>query len=73
VVESAPSASGFQESDRVTALLDSAASPAGGYAEIGDAAPGAVPPSRRMSFDDAAAFTLIYQRPGSACTDARTC
>jgi NADPH2:quinone reductase len=62
VVESAPSASGFKKGDRVTALLDSGGLTRGGYAEIGDAAPGAVHTiPDGMSFDDAAAFTLIYQ------------
>jgi len=61
-VESAPHSSGFKKGDRVTALLDSGGLTRGGYAEFADAEPSAVhhlPDA--MPFDDAAAFTLIFQ------------
>ncbi|OLC24758.1 MAG: alcohol dehydrogenase [Actinobacteria bacterium 13_1_20CM_2_65_11] len=62
VVEAAPAASALKKGDRVAALLDSGGLTRGGYAEVGDAAPGAVHPiPDGMPFDDAAAFTLIYQ------------
>jgi NADPH:quinone reductase len=57
-----PPASGFQAGDRVMALLDSGGLTRGGYAEIADAHPRSI--SRmpaNMSFEDAAAYTLIYQ------------
>src|SRR5712692_1579596 len=59
---SAPRDSGFNSGDRVSALLDNGGLTRGGYAEIADAHADTV---RRiadsMPFDDAAAFTLIYQ------------
>src|SRR5438309_3065898 len=61
-VNSAPAGSGLKKGDRVTALLDSGGLTRGGYAELADAAPLTVhhiPDA--MPFDDAAAFTLIYQ------------
>ena len=61
-VESAPAGTGFNKGDRVTALLDSGGLTRGGYAELADAVPATVhrlPDA--MPFDDAAAFTLIYQ------------
>lgn len=62
VVEHAPRGSGFNSGDRVSALLDNGGLTRGGYAEIADAQADTV---RRiadsMPFDDAAAFTLIYQ------------
>ncbi len=62
VVEHAPRDSGFSSGDRVSALLDNGGLTRGGYAEIADAHADTV---RRiadsMPFDDAAAFTLIYQ------------
>jgi NADPH2:quinone reductase len=61
-VMSAPEESGFKPGDRVSALLDSGGLTRGGYAELADAAPGTVQRiPKEMSFDDAAAFTLIYQ------------
>jgi NADPH2:quinone reductase len=62
VVESAPRSAGFKPGDRVTALLDSAGLTRGGYAEISDAAPASVQRMPdTMSFEDGAAFTLIFQ------------
>ena len=62
VVESAPATSGFKGGDRVTALLDSGGLTRGGYAEVADAAPASVHHMPGdMPFDDAAAFTLIFQ------------
>src|SRR5260370_32546968 len=62
VVEHAPRDSGFKSGDRVSALLDNGGLTRGGYAETADAHADTV---RRiddsMPFDDAAAFTLIYQ------------
>jgi NADPH2:quinone reductase len=61
-VVSAPPSSGFNPGDRVMALLDSGGLTRGGYAEIADAVPRTV--SRmpnRMSFEEAAGFTLTYQ------------
>jgi NADPH2:quinone reductase len=62
VVDDAPQSSGFKTGDRVSALLDSGGLTRGGYADVADAAEASVqhiPDS--MSFDDAAAFTLIFQ------------
>jgi len=62
VVVSAPAGSGFQPGDRVMALVDNAGLTRGGYAEVADAAPGSVAPMPdKMGFDEAAAFTLIFQ------------
>ncbi len=61
-VLSAPPGSGFKPGDRVIALLDSGGLTRGGYAEVADAAPGSVMRMPdRMSFEDAAGFTLIFQ------------
>ena len=58
----APVGSGFEAGQRVSALLDSAGLTRGGYAEIADAAPATVQPlPGGMPFDEAAAFTLIFQ------------
>lgn len=62
VIEFAPAGSSLNRGDRVTALLDSGGLTRGGYAEIADALPAAInrlPDA--MPFDDAAAFTLIFQ------------
>ena len=62
VIEFAPAGSSLNKGDRVTALLDSGGLTRGGYAEIADALPAAInrlPDA--MPFDDAAAFTLIFQ------------
>ena len=61
-VLSAPAATGFREGDRVMALLDNGGLLRGGYAEVTEAAPTSV--SRMpdgMPFDEAAAFTLVFQ------------
>jgi NADPH2:quinone reductase len=61
-VMSAPASSGFKPGDRVMALLDSGGLTRGGFAEIADAAPasiGRMPD--KMTFEDAAGFTLIFQ------------
>ncbi len=61
-VVSAPAASGFKRGDSVMGLLDSAGLTHGGYAEVADAAPSAI--SRmpdKMTFEEAAGFTLIFQ------------
>jgi NADPH2:quinone reductase len=61
-VTSAPSASGFKAGDRVMALLDSAGLTRGGYSEMADAAPNSVTRMPdKMSFDEGAGFTLIFQ------------
>lgn len=61
-VLSAPPSSGFKPGDRVIALLDSGGLTRGGYAEVADAAPGSVMRMPdKMSFEDAAGFTLIFQ------------
>ena len=61
-VISAPTGSGFQPGDRVMALMDNQGLTRGGYAEVADAAPGSVAPMpAKMGFDEAAAFTLIFQ------------
>src|SRR2546423_13960322 len=62
VVISAPAGSKFQPGDRVMALVDNAGLTRGGYGEVADAAPGSVAPMPdKMGFDEAAAFTLIFQ------------
>src|SRR5256885_12782043 len=62
VVVSAPPGSNVQPGDRVMAFLDNAGLARGGYAEVADAAPSSVTPiPDKMSFDEAAAFTLIFQ------------
>ena len=61
-VMSAPTATGFREGDRVMALVDNGGLLRGGYAEVTEAAPTSV--SRipdGMPFDEAAAFTLVFQ------------
>jgi NADPH2:quinone reductase len=61
-VLAAPASSGFKPGDRVMALLDSGGLTRGGYAEIADAVPSAVSPMPpKMSFEEAAGFTLVYQ------------
>ena len=61
-VVSAPSVSGFKPGDRVMALLDSAGLTHGGYAEVADAAPSAITRiPDKMTFEEAAGFTLIFQ------------
>ena len=62
VVINAPAGSRFQPGDRVMALVDNVGLTRGGYAEVADAAPGSVAPMpAKMGFDEAAAFTLIFQ------------
>ena len=62
VVINAPAGSGFQPGDRVMALVDNVGLTRGGYSEVADAAPGSVAPMpAKMGFDEAAAFTLIFQ------------
>src|SRR2546428_2466901 len=62
VVIRAPTGSGFQPGERVMAFLDNAGITRGGYAEVADAAPSSVTPiPDKMGFDEAAAFTLIFQ------------
>jgi NADPH:quinone reductase len=61
-VISAPPASGFNEGDRVMALLDHGGLTRGGYAEVADAMPASVTRMPdKMTFEDGAAFTLIFQ------------
>ena len=58
----APPKSNLNRGDRVSALLDSGGLTRGGYAEVADApATGVQPIPGSMSFEDAAAFTLVYQ------------
>jgi len=62
VVINAPAGSRFQPGDRVMAVVDNVGLTRGGYAEVADAAPGSVAPMpAKMGFDEAAAFTLIFQ------------
>ena len=62
VVVSAPAGSHFRPGDRVMALVDNGGLTRGGYAEVADAAPGSVAlMPDKMGFDEAAAFTLIFQ------------
>jgi NADPH:quinone reductase-like Zn-dependent oxidoreductase len=62
VVINAPAGSRFQPGDRVMALVDNVGLTRGGYAEVADAAPASVAPMpAKMGFDEAAAFTLIFQ------------
>ena len=62
VVISAPNGSGFRPGNRVMALVDNQGLTRGGYAEIADAALGSVAAMPdKMGFDEAAAFTLIFQ------------
>jgi NADPH:quinone reductase len=61
-VADAPAGSGFKKGDRVMALLDSGGLMRGGYAELTEADPRSVTRiPDGMSFEDAAAFTLVYQ------------
>ena len=61
-VISAPVGSGFNAGDRVMALLDHGGLTRGGFAEIADAAPSSLTRMPdKMTFEDAAGFTLIYQ------------
>jgi len=62
VVESAPEGSGFAKGDRVMALVDNTSLTRGGFSQVCDAAPASltrVPDG--MPFDEAAAFTLVFQ------------
>ena len=61
-VVDAPEASGLRKGDRVMALVDSGGLMRGGYADLTETAPHSViriPDG--MGFEDAAAFTLVYQ------------
>jgi NADPH:quinone reductase len=61
-VVTAPAASGFRPGDRVMALLDSVGLTHGGFAEVADAAPASIARMPdKMTFDEAAGFTLIFQ------------
>ena len=61
-VISAPASSEFKPGDRVMALLDQGGLTRGGFAEIADAAPSSLTRMPdKMTFEDAAGFTLIYQ------------
>ena len=61
-VISAPAGSEFKPGDRVMALLDQGGLTRGGFAEIADAAPSSLTRMPdKMTFEDAAGFTLIYQ------------
>jgi len=62
VVEAAPEGSGFAEGDRVMALVDNTSLTRGGFSQVCDAAPESltrIPDG--MPFDEAAAFTLVFQ------------
>ncbi|HEY1419161.1 MAG TPA: NADPH:quinone oxidoreductase family protein [Candidatus Dormibacteraeota bacterium] len=62
VVTHAPDGSGFQEGDRVMALLDNGGLTRGGYSEIADALPTSVMKMpKAMPFDEAAGFTMVFQ------------
>ena len=61
-VLSAPSGSAFRPGDRVMALADNTTLTRGGYSQVTDALPDAVTRiPDDMTFEDGAAFTLIYQ------------
>jgi NADPH2:quinone reductase len=61
-VVSAPEQSGFKKGDRVMALVDNVGLTRGGYAQVTDAAPQSITRiPDGMPFDDAAAFTLVFQ------------
>jgi NADPH:quinone reductase len=61
-VIAAPTPSGFKPGDRVMALVDNRGILRGGWSEVTDATPAAVRPMPEgMPFDDAAAFTVIFQ------------
>lgn len=61
-VVDAPGGSGFKPGDRVMALLDNSGLMRGGYAELTEAAPRSITRMPEgMSFEDGAAFTLVYQ------------
>ena len=61
-VEHAPASSGFHPGDRVMAMLDNAGLTHGGYAEVADAQATSVTPiPEGMPFEEAAAFTVIFQ------------
>ena len=61
-VISSPASSEFKPGDRVMALLDQGGLTRGGFAEIADAAPSSLTRMPdKMTFEDAAGFTLIYQ------------
>jgi NADPH2:quinone reductase len=58
----APAAANLEKGDRVMALLDNVGLMRGGYAELTEAAPQSVTRiPDGMTFEDAAAFTLVYQ------------
>lgn len=62
VVMSAPPGSNLKAGDRVMAMVDNGGLTRGGYSEITDAAPGSITPMpEKMTFEDGAAFTVIYQ------------
>jgi len=61
-VESAPAGSGLEKGDRVMALADNVGLTRGGFAELCDVAPQSltrIPDG--MPFDEASAFTLVFQ------------
>ncbi len=61
-VGSAPPGSGFHAGEHVMALVDNASLTRGAYAQVADAVPQTVTRiPKSMPFEDAAAFTLIYQ------------
>src|SRR5205814_2509875 len=61
-VVSAPPDTGFSAGEHVMALVDNTTLTRGAYAQVADAVPQSVTPiPKDMPFDDAAAFTLIYQ------------
>jgi NADPH:quinone reductase len=62
MVESGPEGSGFAKGDRVMALLDNTSLTRGGFADLCDASPHSLTRiPEGMPFDDAAAFTLVFQ------------
>ena len=62
VVESAPEGSGFAKGDRVMALVDNTSLTRGGFAEQCDGSPRSLTRiPEGMPFDEAAAFTLVFQ------------
>lgn len=61
-VVSSPPGAGFKAGDRVMALVDNAGLTRGGYSEIADAAAQSVRQMPdKMSFEEGAGFTLIFQ------------
>jgi NADPH:quinone reductase len=62
VVESAPEGSGFSKGDRVMALVDNTSLTRGGFADLCDVSPQSLTRiPEGMPFDEAAAFTLVFQ------------